>query len=393
MRTLMAAAFILSILVTGVAVRAAVPPTPAAKQYAPWKNGPSTDPSFFPIAVWAQQPRHAEAYKAIGINIYYGLHGGPTEAELAALKKAGLKTICTQNEVGLKHLDDPTIIGWMHGDEPDNMKQVDGKWVPVARPEEIQADYAKWRKNDPTRPIVLNLGQGVSNINYKGSWVRDEKQYVEFLKGCDIVSYDIYPVVGQRPETDNKLEMVAFGVDRLYKLSAGKRIVWNIVECTRISHPTAKPTPDQVKAEVWMSLVHGSTGICYFCHEFKPNPEDSAAMLHDKEMSEAIGKINRQITELAPVLNSPTVDGAVHVASENKDVPVDVMVKRHEGAVYVFAVAMRGAETRAAFQIGGGKATVEVLGEDRTIEASGGKFVDSFKPWGVHLYKIAKPAK
>jgi len=34
----------------------------------------------------------------------------------ATVEKAGLRLICHQNEVGLRHRDDPTIIGWMHGD-------------------------------------------------------------------------------------------------------------------------------------------------------------------------------------------------------------------------------------------------------------------------------------
>jgi hypothetical protein len=35
-----------------------------------------------------------------------------------------------------------------------------------------------------------------------------------------------------------------------------------------------------------------------------------------------------------------------------------------------------------------GNATVNVLGEDRTIEAVDGRFQDDFAGWGVHLYKI-----
>jgi hypothetical protein len=35
-----------------------------------------------------------------------------------------------------------------------------------------------------------------------------------------------------------------------------------------------------------------------------------------------------------------------------------------------------------------GKAKVNVLGEDRTIEAVDGRFEDDFAGWGVHLYRI-----
>ena len=49
--------------------------------------------------------------------------------------------------------------------------------------------------------------------------------------------------------------------------------------------PQAKATPHQVKAEVWMSLVHGSRGLIYFVHQFKPRFNEHA-LLDDPEMLE-----------------------------------------------------------------------------------------------------------
>ena len=34
-----------------------------ASPYSQWRNGPPTDPSFFPIGVWLQDPRNAERYQ------------------------------------------------------------------------------------------------------------------------------------------------------------------------------------------------------------------------------------------------------------------------------------------------------------------------------------------
>src|SRR6266404_7273348 len=52
-----------------------------------WTNGLRTDPGFFPIGVWLQSPRNAAKYKAAGINLYVALWRGPTEAQLAELRK------------------------------------------------------------------------------------------------------------------------------------------------------------------------------------------------------------------------------------------------------------------------------------------------------------------
>src|SRR5271170_2585657 len=143
---------------------AQMPDATNASPYAKWKNGPSSDLAFFPIAVWLQDPANAEKYKAAGFNTYIGLWKGPTEEQLAALKKAGMRLFCEQNDVALKHLDDPVIAGWMHGDEPDNAQELPGKkgYGPPVTPEKIVAEYDQMRKADPSRPVMLNLGQGVA---------------------------------------------------------------------------------------------------------------------------------------------------------------------------------------------------------------------------------------
>jgi hypothetical protein len=388
---------ILLLIVCLVAVRSASGAEPArasspANPYAKWEHGPSHDASFFPIAVWLQDPRNAGQYRAAGINTYVGLWQGPTESQLAALKAAGMKVICDQNATARAHLDDPTIIGWMHGDEPDNAQSLGGSkgYGPPIPTEKIVQDYQKIRAADPSRPIMLNLGQGVAWDGYYGRGVRTNhpEDYPEYLPGCDIVSFDIYPVAHSHPQVAGHLWYVAQGVERLVKWGAGQKVIWNCIECTRIQSKS-KATPSQVRSEVWMSLIHGSMGLIYFVHEWQPK-FDEAALLHDPEMLREVTAINRQITELAPVLNSPTVNDAVQVSSSDPQVPVAVMLKQLEGASYLFAVAMRNGDTTATFTLKGlaGDKTVEVLGEERGLSARSGAFSDTFKSWAVHCYRI-----
>ena len=249
--------------------------------------------------------------KAAGINLYVALWQGPTEEQLAELKKAGMPVICEQNGVALKHLDDKTIVGWMHGDEPDNAQALpDNKgYGPPIAPEKIVKDYEKLKAADPSRPVMLNLGQGVA---WDGWYGRGEghsnhpQEYAEYVKGGDIVSFDIYPVAHDHKDVAGKLWLVAFGVERLCKWATNTRQVWNCIECTHIGTPDKKATPAQVKAEVWMSLISGSKGIIYFAHEFKPKFNEHA-LLDDPEMLAGVTAVNKQIQELAPVLNSPSL--------------------------------------------------------------------------------------
>jgi hypothetical protein len=372
--------------------------------YSAWRNGPGHGPGYFPIAVWLQDPKNAAKYKAIGVNLFIGLWEGPTAKQLAELKQHGMPVICEQNEYARKHLDEKIIVGWMHGDEPDNAQSLgQGKgYGPPIPPARIVEDYQKIKTSDPTRPVILNLGQGVAWDGWYGRGTRTKhpEDYAEYVRGGDIVSFDIYPVVHDKPAVAGKLWYVARGVERLRAWAGDERIVWNCIECTRISNPKLKPTPQQVKAEVWMSIVHGSRGIVYFCHQFQPRFIE-AALLADEEMARAVGAINRQIHDLAPVLNSPTVPDGMKVRAAATDAgseraravssgPIAAMVKRHGGALYLFAVRMEPSPTQGRFEVPGlqGKIAVEVLGEDRTIEGADGRFTDDFGPDAVHVYKI-----
>jgi hypothetical protein len=390
-----AVALVAAIMLSAVAAGAASPEKSAR---AAWTHGPSSDPNYFPIAVWLQDPGKAAAYKAAGINLYVGLWEGPTEGQLAALTKAGMPVICDQNAVGLKHKDDPIIVGWMHGDEPDNAQSLpSGKgYGPPILPEKIIADYQRLRAADPTRPVMLNLGQGVAWDGYYGRGVRTNhpEDYPEYAKGCDIVSFDIYPVVHDKPAVRGKLEFVARGVERLVKWTAGKKVVWNCIECTRISSDR-KATPAQVKAEVWMSLIHGSRGLIYFVHEWKPKFNEHA-LLDDPEMLKAVTAVNAQIASLAPVLNSDTVRAhSPEIPADWKpqpgaEAPVAWMMKRLDGAVYVFAANMRDCKGRGGIRDEALRAgmTAEVLGEGRSVKVGDGRLEDDFEPYAVHLYRI-----
>ena len=87
----------------------------------------------------------------------------------------------------------------MHGDEPDNAQSLPGGkgYGPPIPPEKIVDDYERITAR-PTRRgrCMLNLGQGVAWDGWYGRGVRTNhpEDYPEYVKGGDIVSFDIYPV-------------------------------------------------------------------------------------------------------------------------------------------------------------------------------------------------------
>ncbi|MFW6188969.1 MAG: hypothetical protein ACOC7T_00925 [Planctomycetota bacterium] len=363
----------------------------AKSLYAAWENGPPDEADFFPIAVWLQDPELAPRYAEAGVNTYVALRAGPTDEQLDQLRKAGIKAVCAQNEKGLAHIEDPTIVAWMHGDEPDNaqpLPEAEGYGEPVP-PEQVVARYERMKERDPTRPVLLNLGQGVAWDGWAGRGSRSghPEDYPHYVKACDIASFDIYPVAHPSDDVRDKLWYVANGVQRLNGWTGEDQPVWNCLEVSRIK-TGHRPSPEQLRAEAWMALIHGSKGLIYFVHEWQPK-FSAHALLDDPELLPAATALNEQIHRLAPVLNAPDAEGEVEAAAANPQVPIATMVKRWEDATYVFAVAMREAPTGAEFTLreaSGG--SVEVLGEDRDLQASAGTFSDRFGPYGVHLYRI-----
>jgi hypothetical protein len=247
------------------------------------------------------------------------------------------------------------------------------------------------READLTRPVLLNLGQGVAWDNWYGRGERTNhpEDYADYARCGDILSFDIYPVVHDKAAVRGKLWYVAKGVDRLRKWAQG-RVTWNCIEASRIDNEKVKPTAVQVRFEAWSALIHGSQGLVYFVHQFKPVFVE-ASLLADPDLLPGVTALNRQIQDLAPVLNTPVVED-LDVRSDNKKAPVDATARKLPDFVYVFAAAMRPVAATASFDVSyaSGSVQAEVIGEGRSVAVKDGKFMDSFEPFAVHLYKIPR---
>lgn len=358
-----------------------------------WPRGLPADPAHFPIGVWLQAPRNAARYKELGINLYVGLWKGPTEAQLDELDAAGMPVVCEQNGFALTQLERSTIVAWMHGDEPDNAQALpDGKgWGPPIEPKVIVADYERIRAADPSRPVLLNLGQAVAWDGWHGRGVRSRhpEDYPEYVKGCDIASFDIYPVAHDKPAVSGKLEFVGRGTQRLREWCGPSKPVFACIETVQLGPGGRSATPAEIRSEVWMALIHGANGLVYFVHEFKPKFVE-AGLLAKPETAHAVRAINAEVAALAPVLNSASVRDAAEVKSSEEGVPIALMCKRTGDELFVFAVAMAPGKTQAQFELRGvaGRARVTVLSEERTLEARDGRFTDTFEHYAAHLYRL-----
>jgi len=350
-------------------------------------NGFPTDADFFPIGVWAQSTSLAAKYKAMGVNTFVALPDGPTEAQLATLAQQNMFAVTRQTDLSLKSPNGRVIRAWMQDDEPDNAQPLPsggyGTCIPAV---DVVRRTQDLKSRDPTRPVLINFGQGVANEFWRGRGQcnGDQKYYDQAIQGADILSYDIYPVGSRFPQVKGKLEYVARGVSSLVKRAGDQQTVWMAIETTALD-PARRPTAAEVRSEVWMALIHGATGLFYFVNEFKPDSRADAIFRHP-DIVDQVTKTDRTIQSLAPVLKSPSINGAISLSSAT---PIATMVKVFNNATYVFAVAMRNAPATARITVRGAQDTrAQVLGEDRSVTVTNGVFEDEFEGYGVHLYQI-----
>jgi hypothetical protein len=306
---------------------------------------------------------------------------------LTELKANGIFVIGSINSVALNSPDTTQVIGWFSHDEPDDAQLLpNGTYGPCIDPSVIVSTYKNIKSQDSrNRPVFLNFGVGVAEVNWvgRGSCTGKTFMYAEYAQGADIVSFDIYPRNSGYP-----LEIVATGVENLRKWTNNSKPVYCYIETTKISTSSkATPTTSDTKTEVWMALVHGAVGINYFCHQITPFVEDGCVA--NTTIAAGLKEIDAQIKSLAPVLNSPTVQGTVTVKSSNPNVPVDFIVKVYQQKTYIFAVAMRDTSVTATFTMKGvTSATATVIDENRNRQVSSGVFTDNFSGYQVHLYSI-----
>jgi hypothetical protein len=355
--------------------------------YERWANGFPSDPSFFPLGVWMQNPINAGRHQAVGINHYVGLWQGPTDEQLATAVTAGMPVFCEQAGVWQQNLTLATIQGWMHGATPDNAQEnPDGSFGPCIAPEVMQAAYSEMVTADATRPVMLLLGRGVADPEWvgRGSCTGQVEDYPRYVESADLLTTYSYPLNNQQP-----LELVATGVTRLNAYAGYAKPIMADLEASNI-FGSVRPTPHQLRAEVWLSLIHGAAGIQYFCHQMEPEAEfNETDCLDDPDTASAMTRINQEILALAPALNSQSY--SVTALSSNAAIPVRAVLKMLGAERYVFAAGVANGATTASFSLSGiaDPNNVEVIGEGRYLTPLNGAFEDAFEPYGVHLYRFS----
>jgi hypothetical protein len=349
---------------------------------------------FFPIMSWAQGKQNFPLLSQIGINTFCG------SSDPEAAKAAGCY-ITTAFKAG--RAENGHILAWMFSDEPDLRKGNGPDAKPRQSPDDVVAECAKIHEGKPKRLIFMTFTAGFRKPSAGPRLEAWETLYPIYIKGADVLGFDIYPIYGSG--TASRLNAVGSGVAELTKLE-GKRPVYTWIETCKGSQwmPYEKQPdvlPMHTRNEVWQAIINGATAIGYFTHVWKPAFKEYGPT---DEMTTELTRLNAQITRLAPAILSEPVKNKIEMTMDG-GLKCSFKATRYKGNTYIFSENNdlgQGAEKakqydpifprtgKAVFTVSGMKSgtKIEVVDEQRTITAEGGKFSDEFDPLAEHIYRF-----
>ncbi|HET6455143.1 MAG TPA: beta-galactosidase, partial [Armatimonadota bacterium] len=179
--------------------------------------------------------------------------------------------------------DHPAVAGYYMIDEPSNAPDVAQR---IARARKVLEAV------DPKHPGFSCLVGG----------------YEDLLKAVDyqVLLIDIYPL---SPNWSGDWSGYIGQLERGQR-NAGERPLWVILQAFGKPNNSWKiPTPEEIRAQVWLALAHGAKGIVYFIYqsttgfqgEWLQGMVDMDLKPMDSRLEE-VGRINADITKLAPTL-------------------------------------------------------------------------------------------
>lgn len=392
--------------------------------------------SFFQIGIWGNPFGEIYGYKYdlktltdAGFNTIWPWHGRKLENILGAAADHGLQVVYMGHlaeEEAATCKDHPNWLGNVWCDEPTGSfwgKDMQGKF------DEFLAYKKRINKTAPGRAVFINDVPWI--MPPATAW------WTKWNTAGDVACHDNYPIMNRQHRA--RLiggEKLSNGIDRTVNLAAAvnqeQKPVWLIVGAFRVqgagSFPFRHPTPMQLRAQVYAGLIHGATGIIYFCWDtyvcrdghvigMSPDPQvqylepgpgkprPSPARPMDLAAAEALWmaatQTNREIHELTASLLSSTVvdvDYGVEVKGESiSEDPIRCLLKPHpDGGYVLLTVNLDDAVLSATYTFPSALQSAQRLFENRpSAETNDDKktFTDHYEPFDVHVYRIvAEPS-
>lgn len=220
-----------------------------------------------------------------------------------------------------------------------------------------------------------------------------------YYDACDMAGVDIYPIsipMGKHGHFPNKeLSVVGDYAQWINKALYGKKPFFMILQVcwSGVVPPNnvlVMPTFRQERYMSYQAIINGSRGLFYFGMPVALQGRDAELGYNWTFWNQVMHPLLTEIgkgSELHSALLAPESKISLSVTGR----PEMEFCEREVGPfLYILAAKREGPDKDVKFSGDVLKGKVEVMFENRTIDASAGSFTDTFKPFDVHVYRVRR---
>jgi hypothetical protein len=347
---------------------------------------------FFVIGTYMPGADEFQKWKDRGVNTVVEENGWVDESEgqtrqkmmtewQNAAVKLGLKQIRRPMPTPSDDIGNTNLLAWMQEDEPDAYGNAESN-LPIC-----QQKYADWKAIDPARPVYINFG-GSDVMGATSS--REISNYKALIATSDWVSNDRYPVTGYLNEgaTRNDLTLIGQPMDKIRGWTDKPQFCYVETSSQQFISGARGVTPGELRAEIWLAIVHGVRGYVFF-----PQVVGGSNTSNDGTPDDVAAEMTIQngiVARLAPVLQ-----GEINPPSLGATVPAPLQAAWRDapdGGYFIVVNPVGTAMTGASITLTGvgASASATVFNSSRQVAVTGGSFSDTFGPFAVNIYVVAK---
>ncbi|MBX4212472.1 beta-galactosidase [Candidatus Pacearchaeota archaeon] len=248
----------------------------------------NTNVTKFIIGVWAPREADLVVWKERGINMPITPRPEPQLSSITRatysleVKNRGMQVMMEVAGGNIALIDskmesfnDGTFIGWMQRDEPDLqthlLRYPNGSFDVEGSIREYINHYKELKKISPNTPVLGNFaGWEVLNM-YKSAAVTKSDWYRRMFEAADWLSADAYIMNTGR---FSRMDLIGEYLDKIQAIAPGKPVMAFIESSDqKVDLKGRGPTPQEMKAEIWLAVIHGAKGIFYFPQEIGTLPK------------------------------------------------------------------------------------------------------------------------
>lgn len=255
----------------------------------------------------------------------------------------------------------PALLGWWILEE---------SFLPATVAERVAKIY---RELDPYHPIAITHNNGEAAGNYKDAYeIFAIWSYPRFYKGRDA---DI-----TEPTTRLRSVWRQCGENKCVFLGPSMHVIGRWAARTDFSQ--REPTYREVRNETYQGIVNGAKGMIYIFYKH-PHCGSINSM---PGMWNGVKRCISELNSLVPGIVDETVAGKAEIRKGKED--IQILLKKHAGEYYLFAVntATNRVEAEIAFDGGLDIRKLRVVSEDRTVKVKANRLQDVFETFETHIY-------